>query len=408
MNRIRNLWTLYHPLVWWSVAGTMLTRFTSFMVMPFMALYMKSHTPASASTIGLAIGCAALTSMLFGLIGGSLSDRFGRKQLMVIGLILNVLVMVGYANARTIFVFFLLSIGSGLTRVLFEPASQALMAEVTAPERRASVYAVRYWAINVGAAAGPIVGAYFGTVATGWTFYLAALANLLYLAVIIFVFPNKVTTSSGASTPSFSFVRTFRTVLYDKALLLFLVATFLSNIGYSQLETTLPQSMALTMNPARAAALFGIVLSSNAIEVVLLQLPISKLSRRMGVVASMMVGQGVFALGYVALGYGTGLWSYLIAMFVLTIGEIIIFHKIANTSVSCRTKICVLPILVHGRLHNWVFLWGRGLGEVRCRFSVGVLCFHGRYCCRDWCPIYHWSNAHRLHVLESIATEATM
>ena len=44
MNRLGDLWNLYHPIVWWIVAGTMLTRFTSFMVMPFMALYMKLHT----------------------------------------------------------------------------------------------------------------------------------------------------------------------------------------------------------------------------------------------------------------------------------------------------------------------------------------------------------------------------
>ncbi|WAH38282.1 MDR family MFS transporter [Alicyclobacillus dauci] len=326
MIRIGVLLKGYHPLVWWVVAGTMLTRFTSFMVMPFMALYMKTHTHAGAGTIGFSIGCAALTSMAFGLIGGSLSDRFGRKQLMIVAMVLNVLVMIGYANARNVAFFFILSICTGLTRVLFEPASQAMLADVTSLEKRASVFAMRYWAINVGAAVGPIVGGYFGTVSTGWTFYLSAFANFLYLGIVILKFPKGTGGVSGPSK-SFSFRNTFRTVTYDKALLLFLIAAFLSNIGYSQMETTLPQVMSMSMDQTTAAAVFGIVLSSNAIEVVLLQLPMSKIAKRMGLVSSMMVGQAIFAVGYVATGFSSGLWSYLLAMFIITIGEIIIFPQ---------------------------------------------------------------------------------
>lgn len=313
----------YHPVVWWLLGGTFLTRLTSFMVMPFMALYMGDHTHANQGVIGLAIGCAALTSMIASFFGGALADRLGRKPLMLLGMATSVVVMVGYANARAIAVFFLLSIGSGLTRAMFEPASQAVMAELTSLEQRGGVFALRYWAINLGAAVGPLVGGFFGTVATGWTFYLAALANFVYLTIIWFVVPATRPTSHVPSTMR----QTFRVIAWDRALLLFLVAGLCSNLGYSQIESSLPQSMTLFLSPTAAGKLYGIVIASNAIEVVLLQLPITKLMDRMRLVTAMSVGQSIFAIGYLLMAFARSPWTYIAAMFVLTIGEIIVFPR---------------------------------------------------------------------------------
>lgn len=405
MNRLLTLWKSYHPIVWWIVAGTMLTRFTSFMVMPFMALYMKLHTHASTGTIGFAIGCAALTSMVLGLAGGSLSDRFGRKHIMVVAMILNVMVMVGYANARSVAIFFVLSIGTGLTRIMFEPASQALLTEVTSAERRSSVFAIRYWAINVGAAAGPIIGGYFGTVATGWTFYLSALANLLYLLVVLLVFPNR--QSHDSSSTTFSFRRAFQTVASDRALLLFLMAAFLSNVGYSQTETTLAQKMAMSMTPSRAAAVFGMVLSSNAIVVVFLQLPISKWTKRVGLVTSMMLGQGIFALSYVAFGYASELWTYLGAMLVLTIGEIIIFpqnNQYVSLLAPAHMRASYFGAWSMAQLGFFLGPWLGGwllphIGGRTLFILTGIVVALG-------IPFYRWSNSWRMQQQPSVIDEA--
>lgn len=326
MQRLRGMFRGYHPVVWWIVGATVVTRMTQFMVMPFIALYMSLHTHASSGTIGLAVGMSALTGTVFGFIGGSVSDRFGRKGVMVVAMGISTIAMVGFANARTIPMFFAMSALDGLVRTLFSPASQAMLSDVTPPEKRAGVYGLRYWAINVGASVGPLIGGYLGTVATGWTFYLAAGVNLAYGLVILLVFPESKPVRL-AHEPSFRFRDALKIVSLDKALFAFLVATLLSNIGYSQIESTLPQLMAAMTSPKTAPHLYAVVLTTNAIEVVVLQLPISRIVNRFKMIPSMMVGQGLFAVGYALMGISRGLPWYIAAMLILTIGEIIVFPR---------------------------------------------------------------------------------
>ncbi len=324
-SRLSQLRATYHPIVWWVVGGTILTCVTGFMVMPFMALYMGMHTHAGPGLIGFVIGCSAITSMMLGLVGGSFSDRFGRKRMMAIAMTITIVDMVGYANARSIWAFLLLSILSGTAQALFFPASSALLTDVTDVEKRGSVFAIRYWAINLGAAVGPILGGYFGTVATGWTFYLAALASCIYLLAIILVFPNSAVHSNRI--PRAYLREAVRVVASDKALLLFLVAGLASSLGYAQIETNLPQIMARTWNPVFAAKLFGFVLASNAIEVVVLQLPITRLVRKLGTIPTMMMGQALFAVGYVLPAFAFAPWLYFVSMFMITLGEIVVFPQ---------------------------------------------------------------------------------
>lgn len=398
MQRVQSLRTSYDPLVWWIIAGTMLTSFTSYMVMPFMALYMKLHTQATTGTIGLAIGASALTSVLLGLWGGSLSDKVGRKPLMVASVALSVFVMVGYANARSVAVFFLLSMGTGVARILFEPAAQALIAEVTPAERRTTAYGMRYWAENIGAAVGPIVGGYFGTIATGWTFYVSAVVNVVYLLVIIQVFPYTRTKAPvEAADAPFSIRRTLQTVAWDRALWLFLMATFLSNIGYSQLDTTLPQKMAMAMPPASAAVVLGIVLSSNAVEVVLLQFLVSRWVKPLGTITSMMVGQALFAIGYVGMGFASGLWTYLVGMLVITLGEIVLFppkSEYLNMLAPSTMRASYFGASWIARLGFFLGPWIGGLvlaniGGKTLFAVVGLIVAAG-------IPFYRWSNASRM------------
>lgn len=367
VQRVRTAIRRYHPVVWWIVGATAVTRVTAFMVMPFMALYMAAHTHASAGTIGLAIGMAALTSTVFGFVGGPIADKYGRKGSMVLAMAISALAMIGFANARVISVFFALSALNGMTRTLFGPASQAMLTDVTEPQLRSSVFAMRYWAINVGASIGPVIGGYLGTVATGWTFYLAAAVNAVYAIVILLAFPESsqgrsrstqrnglwqawrgflrplqrkpVTLQDASPTladneesvkppqQAVTFSRALKTVARDKALLLFVLATVFSNIGYSQIESTLPQFMGHLFSSTLAARNYAWVLTSNALEVVVLQLPLTWLTNKLGLIPSMIAGQVLFGIGYFTLGFSHSLPMFIAAMFIVTMGEITVFPR---------------------------------------------------------------------------------
>jgi len=73
----------FHPLVWIILCGTIFARTASFMTIPFIALYLHNELHASPYIIGLTVGIAPLFSTFGGLIGGYLTDRFERKNVII-------------------------------------------------------------------------------------------------------------------------------------------------------------------------------------------------------------------------------------------------------------------------------------------------------------------------------------
>lgn len=128
MARIFNY---FHPLVWIILSGTIFVRTASFMAIPFLALYLHNELQASPLLIGVTIGIAPLFSTFGGLIGGYLTDRFGRKAVIIITVFIWSLTFVGFALAPSAVYFVVLNAVNGLCRSFFEPGTQALMIDFT-------------------------------------------------------------------------------------------------------------------------------------------------------------------------------------------------------------------------------------------------------------------------------------
>lgn len=112
---------------------------------------------------GAIIGTSALVGVFASFIGGNLSDRFGRNMILIWSMIVWVFVFIGFSLADHVLSFFLLNALNGLCRSFFEPTSRALLSDLTKPEYRLLVYNLRYGAINVGVAIGPLVGLQIGS-----------------------------------------------------------------------------------------------------------------------------------------------------------------------------------------------------------------------------------------------------
>ncbi len=154
MSVLKRWGAQYHPIVWTIIMGTIFSRMSLFMTMPFLAIYLSKTTHTSPLWIGLTIGVGPLTSTFVSFIGGNLSDRIGRKRIMISSVSLWVLVYIGFSFAHSLWMFTALNILNGMCRSFFEPASQALLADVTPKDKRAKVFGLRYWSINIGAILG--------------------------------------------------------------------------------------------------------------------------------------------------------------------------------------------------------------------------------------------------------------
>jgi MFS family permease len=320
---MRQRFKAYHPIVWTLLAGTVFARGASFAAMPFLALYLSKTADLSPLLIGITIGIGPLTGTLGGFIGGHLSDRYGRKAVMLITIFVWAAVFVGFAFSTHVIAFFLLNALNGLCRSFFEPTSQALMSDVTEKEKRLKVFAMRYTAINIGAAVGPLLGAYLGMISANLTFIITGLLYVTYGLVLLVLLNKYQLRNINEGKAIVTFKEAFRVIRRDVSLRYFLIGGILVNIGYSQIESSLPQHLNSIISDA--VVLYSVLLSANAVTVVSLQIPLSRWAERWKIMHVMMLGSLLFTAGFIGFGLSDGWTGFIMSMIIVTVGEIFLF-----------------------------------------------------------------------------------
>jgi MFS family permease len=320
---MKKLYHAYHPIVWTLLLGTVFARGASFAAMPFLALYLSKTTDISPLLIGITIGIGPLTGTVGGFIGGHLSDRYGRKVVMLSTIFVWSFVFIGFALSTHVIAFMILNAVNGLSRSFFEPTSQALMSDVTEKQKRLKVFAMRYTAINIGAAVGPLLGAYLGMISANLTFFITGAIYFMYGIALLLLMNKYKIRNMNVGKAVVTVKAAFQVISKDVSLRYFLIGGILVNIGYSQIESSLPQHLEFTI--IDGVILYSVLLSVNAVTVVILQIPLSKWVENWKTMNVMMLGAILFTAGFIGFGISTGWMGFIISMLIITVGEIFLF-----------------------------------------------------------------------------------
>lgn len=136
-------WKDIHPISWTIIIGTIFGRMATSMSIPFLAIYLTAVQGASASYAGLVIAASSSVGILASFYGGYISDKFGRKNMMLVSIFGWMLVFAGFAAASHLWMFFVVNALNGLCKSLFEPASKALLSDMTEEKTRLLVFNLR-------------------------------------------------------------------------------------------------------------------------------------------------------------------------------------------------------------------------------------------------------------------------
>jgi MFS transporter, DHA1 family, tetracycline resistance protein len=152
-------------------------------VLPTLVVgFMGGDTAGGAEVLGLFGTAWALMQFLFSPVTGALSDRFGRRPVILIscvGLALDYILM---ALAPSLWWLFVGRVISGITAASFSTGF-AYIADVTPPEQRAARFGILGVAFGAGFIFGPALGGLAGSIDPRLPFWIAAglgLANALY------------------------------------------------------------------------------------------------------------------------------------------------------------------------------------------------------------------------------------
>lgn len=152
--------------------------------------FMAGDTAQASRMLGIFGTVWALMQFICAPIMGALSDRFGRRRVILIsnfGLGLDYILM---ALAPALWLLFIGRVVSGVTAASFA-AAQAYIADVTPPEKRASTYGLIGAAWGLGFILGPAVGGMLGGIDPRLPFWVAAGLTLANACYGLFVLPES-------------------------------------------------------------------------------------------------------------------------------------------------------------------------------------------------------------------------
>ncbi len=159
-------------------------------VLPKLIESFTGDTPSAAHLVGLFATAWAVMQFICSPILGALSDRFGRRPIVLLsnlGLGLDYLIM---AVAPSLVILFIGRLVSGITAASVTTAG-AYIADVTAPERRAQAFGMLGAAFGAGFTLGPAIGGVLGSYDLRYPFYAAALMSLANFAYGFLVLPES-------------------------------------------------------------------------------------------------------------------------------------------------------------------------------------------------------------------------
>jgi DHA1 family tetracycline resistance protein-like MFS transporter len=160
-------------------------------VLPPLIQHMEGGSAtAAAHAVGIFATAWALMQFIFSPVQGALSDRFGRRPVILLsnlGLGLNYILM---ALAPNLTWLFIARVVSGITAASFSSTS-AYIADITAPEKRAARFGLVSVAFGFGFIAGPILGGLLGSIDTRLPFWVSAGLSLANFLFGLFVLPES-------------------------------------------------------------------------------------------------------------------------------------------------------------------------------------------------------------------------
>jgi MFS family permease len=274
--------------------------------------------------VGMLFGLMAIANTVGSTLGGALTDRLGRKGMMILGLVISGLSSLTMGLAGTFELFFGVLLFVGLFASIGFPAQQAMVADLLPEEKRAGGFGVFRVVANMAWILGPVIGGLLATRSYMPLFICdAVLSSITAGIVLIAIRETKPAPSEGE--PEQTMAQTFagyRDVLRDGTYVLFIGACILMTIVYMQLYTTLGVYMRDTHGFSEQA--YGYLMSMNATAVVLFQIPIAHRVTRYRPMMMMALGTLLYAVGFGMYGLFSSYALFALAMLIITVGEMVI------------------------------------------------------------------------------------
>ena len=201
-------------------------------IIPVLPFYAK-EIGASPTELGLLMSVYSLMQLIFAPIWGQVSDRIGRKPVMMLGIAGLAISFFIQAISTQLWMLFVARIIGGVLSAANMPTAMAYVADITTEENRGKGMGIIGAATGLGFVFGPAIGGIFSKISLNMPFYLASGSSLITLFLVLVLLKESKQKESESVQKRPPFWKAFK----SNAAILFFVQ-FLISLSLSGLEAT--------------------------------------------------------------------------------------------------------------------------------------------------------------------------
>jgi MFS family permease len=325
LTKLQKIYIEFPSKFWIVVSVSFVDGIGGTLLFPFFALYITQKFGVGMTTAGIILGIFSVFGLIGSIAGGALTDKFGRRRLILFGLVFSALstLLLGYVN--TLAMLYPLSIVIGLLSNIAGPAQGAMVADILPEEKRQEGFGILRVVANMAWIIGPTIGGFVASKSFFLLFVSDAVISCIVAVLFYMLVPETQPEKAQGKEQTQSLMQTaagYIKVLRDRAFSAFIIAAVLMGLVYLQMYNSL--SVFLRDYHRIDPQGYGFLLTVSAVTVILFQFSITRVIKNRPPFLMMALGTLFYMLGFSMFGFVTAYWLFALAIVIVTFGEMII------------------------------------------------------------------------------------
>lgn len=302
------------------------------LIIPIMPDYLGTFGVAGTA-LGALIAVFSFAQFIFSPVSGSLSDKHGRKKIIIFGLILYGVSQLAFGLSTELWMLFVARFFSGFGSAFLIPPMMAFVADITTFEERGKGMGLLGASMSLGFMIGPGIGGFLSKFGLQFPFYFAAGAALFAAVMSMYILPNPTPSQAvenGVRRTENLFQQIARST--KTSYFIVLLVMFVFSFGLANFQSTISLYVGIKYN--YTPLMIAVVITVGGFVGVIIQtFVINRLFKRFGEMRVILINLVIAAVAMLSITFVNMFWSILLVATIFSTATALL-RPAVNTLVS--------------------------------------------------------------------------